>query len=404
MASQPSNPVSEQPTALIPRNMEVVRAEDFMPLMTVEQAISRKTMLNQFISDVLKEGIDGDYGKIPGTAKPTLLKPGAEKLCSIFGLSPRYVSDETVEDFTGEHHGGEPFFYYRYRCQLYKGDRFLGEAIGSSNSWEEKHRWRWVKEADVPSTYSQDEMDDLPQRQGIVSEFSFAVDKAETSGPYGKPAEYWANWQRAIQDGEARHVQKTTSKGKKLDAWEMGGTLYRIPNPGAADCVNTCQKIGQKRALVAAVLVVTNCSDAFTQDVEDATDTTGIDTGGHPVGTAEAANHVKERKVQAAREQQPAEIPAELRKLVNDLPRKDGPDKLFDYIADEIKKTGDTAALKAHYARMEGWGAPFVEAGKAATLDSMQTQAIIEYGELEAARKRKAEAGKAAEESAFALG
>src|SRR5579859_3283958 len=31
-------------------------------------------------------------------------------------------------------------------------------------------------------------------------------------------------------------------------------------------------KDGQKRALVAAVLVVTNCSDAFTQDLEDGSD------------------------------------------------------------------------------------------------------------------------------------
>jgi len=50
----------------------------------------------------------------------------------------------------------------------------------------------------------------------------------------------------------------------------MGDTLYRIPNPDVADAVNTVQKMAQKRALVAAVLIVTNCSDAFTQDLEDA--------------------------------------------------------------------------------------------------------------------------------------
>ena len=37
-----------------------------------------KTMV-AFVSAEMKKGVD--YGKIPGTKKPTLLKAGAEKLC-----------------------------------------------------------------------------------------------------------------------------------------------------------------------------------------------------------------------------------------------------------------------------------------------------------------------------------
>ncbi len=44
---------------------------------------------------------------------------------------------------------------------------------------------------------------------------------------------------------------------------------YRIPNADAADTVNTLQKMAQKRALVAAVLIGVNASEFFTQDVED---------------------------------------------------------------------------------------------------------------------------------------
>ena len=33
---------------------------------------------------------DQDYGVIPGTTKPTLLKPGAEKIAKLLGLADQY--------------------------------------------------------------------------------------------------------------------------------------------------------------------------------------------------------------------------------------------------------------------------------------------------------------------------
>src|SRR5580698_11216081 len=79
----------------IPRDM--VQASDFMPVFSVQQAVDRKKMVNQFISGVLLES--DDYGVSPGTGtKKVLLKPGAEKLCSIFGLSVSYSEDKIIED------------------------------------------------------------------------------------------------------------------------------------------------------------------------------------------------------------------------------------------------------------------------------------------------------------------
>ena len=57
-----------------------------MPSMTIQDAIIRYNTVIQFTKKVMKSG--KDYGVIPGTDKPTLLKPGAEKLCSLFGLTP----------------------------------------------------------------------------------------------------------------------------------------------------------------------------------------------------------------------------------------------------------------------------------------------------------------------------
>jgi hypothetical protein len=47
-----------------------------------------------FVSAQMQQGID--YGTIPGTNKPTLLKPGAEKLCRLFNLRPNFNLIQSV--------------------------------------------------------------------------------------------------------------------------------------------------------------------------------------------------------------------------------------------------------------------------------------------------------------------
>ena len=51
---------------------------------------------------------DIDYGVIPGTRKPTLLKPGAEKLCRLFNLRPILEIIHSIVDFE------KPLFHYHY--------------------------------------------------------------------------------------------------------------------------------------------------------------------------------------------------------------------------------------------------------------------------------------------------
>ncbi len=249
------------------RQHGTVSASDFMPILTIDMAIERKAMMNKFIASVLKEG--EDYGKLPGGERKCLMKPGAEKLCSMFGLVPTFAEDKIIEDWTGADHAGEPLFYYSYRCQLARGDRYMGEGIGSCNSWESKYRYRWVSEKTAALNH---DLETLQMRGGLIRKFEpdFALNRKEMSGKYGKPAEYWAAFEQAIQAGTAKRATKTM-KDKEFTGWEISvdEKQYRIPNPDVSDQVNTCQKMGQKRALIAAVLVVTNVSDAFTQDLED---------------------------------------------------------------------------------------------------------------------------------------
>jgi hypothetical protein len=112
-----------------------------MPVMTADHVLTRHNALAEFKTQVLKE--DTDYGVIPGTGKkPTLLKPGAEKLCTLFGLTVSVVTVDKIEDWSGEGHGGEPLFHYVSRCSLSRDGYLIAEAEGSCNSWENKYRYR----------------------------------------------------------------------------------------------------------------------------------------------------------------------------------------------------------------------------------------------------------------------
>lgn len=228
-------------------------------------ALAMKQLIVQMMNDkVLVEGVH--YGTIPGTNKPTLYKPGAEYLASAHKLNNTFYPLTVIEDWE---HG---FFFYRYECRLTHREtgELYGTGVGSCNSMEAKYRWRWVSEEQLPAGFDVNELERKDGRK-TLSEFGFAIDKAETGGQYGKPADYWQVFKDAIANGTAKAIQKKTSKGAEYAAYEIsvGSTSYRIPNNEPYDLVNTLDKMAQKRALIAAALIATNASEFFTQDLED---------------------------------------------------------------------------------------------------------------------------------------
>lgn len=205
-----------------------------MPALSVRQAVDRFNHVVEFVRTVMREGVD--YGVIPGTEKPTLLKPGAEKLCTLFGLTSRFEIIRSVEDWTGADHNGEPFFFYLYRCQLRRGDMIIAEGDGSANSWEQKYRYREAQRK-------------CPQC-------------AETAIIRGKQ-EYGGGWVC---------FRKRGGCGAKFDIEAPSITdqpAGRVLNENIADQVNTIQKMAQKRSLIAATLLAVNGSEFFTQDTEE---------------------------------------------------------------------------------------------------------------------------------------
>ena len=211
----------------------VSQATSFLsPAASIAQLRERYNVFNQFVKDILHENVD--FQIIPGTDKPSLAKPGAEKLAAMFGLSARFTAVEKAEDWTGTEHGNEPFFYYVYRCELYRGDLFVASCDGSCNSREKKYRYR-QQERVCPTCHKP---------------FIFK----------SKQKPEWYCWSKKGGCGAIFRIDDT-----RITEQEVG----LIPNPDIADTVNTIQKMAQKRAFVGAVLIATNASQYFTQDVED---------------------------------------------------------------------------------------------------------------------------------------
>jgi len=236
-----------------------VQSTDFMPVMSMETALQRRSMLVEFTRKIMIP--DQDFGVIPGTGtKPTLLKPGAEKLCSFFGLEPEFHQVVEEVDWTGAQHGGEAFYYIRYSVRLHRGGRVLGVGEGSCNSWESKYRWRQGA-----------------RKCPKCGQEAIIAGKEEYGGGL-------LCWKKKNGCGATYQDDDPVIKNQQVG---------RIPNPDIADQINTIQKMAQKRALVAAVLIATGASEFYTQDIED-----GPQQG---VGSEEKAAAVRDRKLNELR-------------------------------------------------------------------------------------------------------
>ena len=165
------------------------------------------TKIAQFqavVQKALKQ--DHDYGVIPGTNKPTLLKPGAEKILMLMGLTSEYEITEKVQDYD------KGFFAFSVKCIIKKGNQKITEGVGHCNTKEDRYRYRWVFENEIP-------------------------------------------------EGVDRNSLKSKHFGKY--------TKYQLENDEPYSLVNTVLKMAKKRAQIDATLTVASLSEIFTQDLED---------------------------------------------------------------------------------------------------------------------------------------
>ena len=194
-----------------------------------KNAVIAKAERDQIIQNLLTDGVD--FGKpYPSAPKPTLLKPGAEKICDAVNVYPDYEIVSSQERWDIDN----PLFVYTVKCSLVlRGTNFVvGTGIGSCNSMEEKYYYRNQKP--VCTKCGQDAI--------IKSNPEYG------GGYYCYPA----------KGGCGAKFESFDDKPKK------------IKNPAIFDQVNTILKMAEKRAHVAATLTMAGFSDRFTQDIEDA--------------------------------------------------------------------------------------------------------------------------------------
>lgn len=120
---------------------EEVQAEEVQEISVVpefavslQEAHSRINLLKQFVKEYLIHG--QDYGLIPNCNKPSLFKPGAEKLCDVFGFSKHVDVINRTEDWD------KPFLNYEIKVTLIskRSGQIEAEGIGSANSREKKFK------------------------------------------------------------------------------------------------------------------------------------------------------------------------------------------------------------------------------------------------------------------------
>ena len=100
-------------------------------MLTVEEAVQFNNDVSRFIDTALTAGVD--YGVIPNCSKPSLLKPGAEKIMIFLGLIARAEVINRLEDHTNA------YFAYETKIFLIDHDGVVrAEGFGIANSKESK--------------------------------------------------------------------------------------------------------------------------------------------------------------------------------------------------------------------------------------------------------------------------
>ena len=216
----------------------VVETQRSSMTLTAADIKAQVQLIQEVLQAVMQEG--HHYGVIPGTTKPTLLKPGAEKLAVTFRLAP-IIKKEEQRDLPNGHREHKVIIEL---IHIPTGKSY-GEGIGICSTMESRYRWR---NADLA----------CPQ----CGKSAIIKGKAEYGGG-------WVCFQRKGGCG---------AKFSDKDPQITGQAVGKTETPDIADSFNTIVKMAKKRALIDGVLTATAASDFFTQDLEE---TSGDDTAGH---------------------------------------------------------------------------------------------------------------------------
>ncbi|MEM5777664.1 MAG: hypothetical protein QXJ06_04440 [Candidatus Aenigmatarchaeota archaeon] len=114
-------------------NLNSLSLIDNVNINAVQSTMTKIAQFQAIVQKTLKP--NHDYGIIPGTGdKPTLLKPGAEKILMLFGLTSEYEEIERIQDYENG------FFAFTIKCILSKDGKKITEGVGHANTKEKKYQ------------------------------------------------------------------------------------------------------------------------------------------------------------------------------------------------------------------------------------------------------------------------
>lgn len=212
----------QETTALAVREAQELSSSDAvgMPTLDIEQVVAQVQLIQEVMSRVMKSGTH--FGIIPGTGnRPTLYKPGAEKLLSTFRIAVKPLITD-LSDMEAE----PPLIRYRVECECTHQTTglFLGTGIGECSSEEDKYAWR--------NSFCDEEWNETPAALRATK------------------------WQKQKVKVDKRTTQEVMVRSLKIHT-----------NP--YNQANTVLKMAKKRAEVDATLTILAASDIFAQDLED---------------------------------------------------------------------------------------------------------------------------------------
>lgn len=204
------------------------------PQAKASELVARLDVISDAMKNAMTPGVD--YGTVPGVSKPTLLKPGAEKLSVLFQLDLEPVNTKTWGP--GDHLTVESVVTAFHAPT---GAR-VGSGEGLCTTREKKYGKRRQDRECPECGASTIKRSKYPPREN----------------PDDDPGWYC--------------YAKIGGCGANFDAADeriTGQAEGEVDNPDLPDAWNTVIKMAEKRARVACVLAVTGASALFTQDVED---------------------------------------------------------------------------------------------------------------------------------------
>ena len=209
--------MTDQNTEAITVHEALVPTDITSMALPVTEVVERARMVAEIMKNVMVR--DVHYGIVPGTKKPSLWQPGAEKLMLTFRLAP----DLEIEDLSRPPGPGDPSGEIRYRVTALirhvPTGAIVGVGVGESSSNEEKYRWM-----------------------------------------------------AAICDEEWEATPKTRQRIKYKKKWAkhrvVGHETVQQIRTEPSDIANTVLKMAKKRALVDGAKSTCAASDIFDQDLE----------------------------------------------------------------------------------------------------------------------------------------